>query len=44
MKADIERRLSLILLGALPRLAGAGLVVAALWAGFVWATYTPGAQ
>ena len=33
----------LLLLGAGPRLAGAMLIVAALWAGFFWATSTPGA-
>jgi len=33
----------LLLVGAGPRLIGAGLVVAALWAGFFWATTTPGA-
>ena len=33
----------LLLLGAGPRLAGAALIVAALWAGFFWATSTPGA-
>ncbi|MDJ0937461.1 MAG: hypothetical protein QNI93_18910 [Kiloniellales bacterium] len=32
----------LLLLGAGPRLAGAGLIVAALWASFFWATSTPG--
>jgi len=32
-----------LLVGAIPRLAGAALVVAALWAGFFWATSTPGA-
>ena len=31
-----------LLLGAGPRLAGAALIVAALWAGFFWATSTPG--
>ena len=30
------------MLGAVPRLAGAALVVAALWAGFFWATSSPG--
>ncbi len=41
-----ERRSMLrpLLLGAGPRLAGATLIVAALWAGFFWATSTPGAQ
>lgn len=33
----------LLLLGAGPRLLGAAVVVAALWAGFFWATSTPGA-
>ena len=32
----------LLLIGAVPRLAGAALIVAALWAGFFWATSTPG--
>ena len=32
----------LLLLGAGPRLAGAALIAALLWAGFVWATSTPG--
>ena len=32
----------LLLLGAGPRLAGAALIVAALWACFFWATSTPG--
>ncbi len=35
--------LRLLLLGAGPRLAGAALVVALLWAAFLWATATPGA-
>lgn len=35
-------RLHLLLVGAGPRLAGAALIVAALWAGFFWATATPG--
>ncbi|MDJ0945042.1 MAG: hypothetical protein QNJ30_16360 [Kiloniellales bacterium] len=34
--------LLLLLLGAGPRLAGAALIVAALWASFFWATSTPG--
>ncbi len=33
----------LLLLGVGPRLAGATLIVAALWAGFFLATSTPGA-
>ncbi len=41
----IERwtMLRLLLVGAGARLAGAALIVAALWAGFFWATSTPGA-
>lgn len=35
--------LRLLLLGVGPRLIGAALIVAALWAGFFWATSTPGA-
>ena len=35
--------LRLLLLGAGPRLAGAAIIVALLWLGFVWATSTPGA-
>lgn len=42
MNAYFGRKLNLLLLGALPRLAGGALVVAALWAGFVWATQTLG--
>lgn len=41
-----ERRtqgLGLLLPGAGSRLVVAGLIVAALWAGFLWATATPGA-
>lgn len=34
----------LLLLGAGPRLAGAAVVIAVLWAGFFWATTTPGAS
>jgi len=33
----------LLPLGAGSRLLGAALIVAALWAGFFWATSTPGA-
>jgi hypothetical protein len=33
----------MLVLGAGLRLAGAALVVALLWAGFFWATSTPGA-
>ena len=32
----------LLPLGAGPRLAGAALIVAALWVGFFWATSSPG--
>ena len=32
----------LLPLGAGPRLLGAALIVAVLWAGFFWATSTPG--
>ena len=35
--------LRLLLLGARSRLIGAALIVAVLWAGFFWATSTPGA-
>jgi len=35
--------LRLLLLGAGPRLVGAILIVAALWGGFFWATWVPGA-
>ena len=34
--------LRLLPLGAGPRLAGAALIVAALWGAFFWATATPG--
>lgn len=34
--------LRLLLVGAAPRLAGAALIVALLWAGFFWATASPG--
>lgn len=37
-----KTEIRLLLLGALPRLAGATLIVAALWAGFLWATSPPG--
>ena len=33
----------LLLVGATPRLAGALVIVALLWAGFLWATSTTGA-
>ena len=38
MKARRGQQLRLLMLGAGPRLVGAVLVVAALWAGFFWAT------
>ena len=34
--------LRLLPLGVGPRLVGAAFIVAALWAGFFWATSTPG--
>ncbi len=34
--------LRLLLVGAGPRIAGAALVVALIWAGFFWATSSPG--
>ena len=37
-----KTEIRLLLLGAGPRLAGAALIVAVLWAGFVWATSSPG--
>lgn len=43
MKARHGQDLRLLLLGAGPRLAVAALVVVLLWAGFFWATSTPGA-
>lgn len=36
--------LRLLLVGAAPRLAIAGVIVALLWLGFLWATATPGAS
>ena len=44
MNSRRGHNLSLIVLGAGPRLAGAVLIVAALWAAFFWATSTPGAS
>ena len=38
-----RQTIQFLLMGAAPRLAGAAAVVAILWAGFVWATATPGA-
>ena len=38
-----KSEIRLLLLGTWPRLAGAALIVAILWAGFFWATSTPGA-
>ncbi len=43
MNARRRQHLRLLLLGLMPRLAGAALVIAALWAGFFWATARPGA-
>ena len=37
---DTAKRL--ILVGAMPRLGVAALIVGMLWAGFFWATATPG--
>ncbi len=34
--------LRLLSLGAGPRIAGAAIVIALLWAGFLWAIATPG--
>ena len=42
MRTRRTASLRLLPLGAGPRLAGAALIVAALWAGFFWATSTPG--
>ena len=36
-------KLRMLLVGAAPRMVGAAVVVAALWAGFFWASSTPGA-
>lgn len=38
------RAINLLLAGANVRLVCAAVVVAALWAGFFWATATPGAS
>ena len=40
---SLRPALRLLLLGAGPRLAGAAIIVALLWLGFVWATSSPGA-
>ena len=42
MNARRRKNLGLLLLGAGPRLTIAALVAAALWAGYYWATSTPG--
>ena len=42
MRGRSASSLRLLLIGVGPRLAGAALIVAALWAGFFWATSTPG--
>ena len=38
-----NKAFGLLLVGAGPRLAGAAVIVALLWAGFFWATSSPGA-
>lgn len=38
-----QTKLRLLLIGVGPRLAGALLIIAALWACFFWATSSPGA-
>ena len=43
MRTQHTPPLRLLPLGAGPRLVGAALIVAALWAGFFWATSTQGA-
>ena len=43
MRTQHTASIRLLLLGAGPRLLGAALIVAALWAGFFWATSTQGA-
>lgn len=40
---NAQNALRLLLVGAVARLAGAVIIVALLWAGFFWATSTPGA-
>lgn len=42
MKTASNKAIRLLLLGAGPRLAGAAVFVALLWAAFFWATSTPG--
>ena len=42
MRARLTSSIRLLPLGAGPRLAGAALIVAALWAAFFWATSAPG--
>ncbi|MGK7907014.1 MAG: hypothetical protein AB4040_07255 [Synechococcus sp.] len=44
MNARRKQSLRLLMLGAGHRLAAASLVVAALWAGFYWATSMPGGR
>ncbi|MGK7908524.1 MAG: hypothetical protein AB4040_15055 [Synechococcus sp.] len=44
MNARRKQSLRLLMLGASHRMTGASLVVAALWAGFCWATSMPGAD
>ncbi len=43
MNLDRSSLKGLLLLGAGPRLLGAAVLVALIWAGFLWATATPGA-
>ena len=42
MRGRSASSLRLLLIGVGSRLAGAALIVAALWVGFFWATATPG--
>ena len=42
MRTRHAASIRLLSLGAGPRLAGATLIVAALWGAFFWATSTPG--
>ncbi|MEL6335383.1 MAG: hypothetical protein AAFQ88_01930 [Pseudomonadota bacterium] len=43
MKLRVGQGFGLLLLGAGPRLAVALLILGLLWAGFFWATTSPGA-
>lgn len=40
---NAQKTVRLLLVGAGARMVGALIIVAALWAGFFWATSTPGA-